>query len=125
MVTESPPVSPRVVAVILMIQKPRVTAGTFVATSCKKFGLRVIWPANFLQMRGLDRRREDFYTNMRVAHRLFRTGNIKVGQCFGSQFTFWRSRRNAAKKWLRRFDPASGFAGSGPLHAPAQRRDTA
>src|SRR5438046_932137 len=35
MVTESPPVSPSVVARILMIQKPSVTAGTLVSASCR------------------------------------------------------------------------------------------
>src|SRR5579863_10779211 len=34
MVTVSPPVSPRVVAAILMIQKPRMTSGTLLRDSC-------------------------------------------------------------------------------------------
>src|SRR5437868_9953859 len=36
MVTVSPPVSPSVVARILMIQKPSVTAGTLESASCRK-----------------------------------------------------------------------------------------
>src|SRR5438270_10516642 len=43
MVTVSPPVSPSVVARILMIQKPSVTAGTLESASCRKSLLVMQW----------------------------------------------------------------------------------
>src|SRR5690348_2685595 len=42
MVTLSPPVSPRVVARILMIQNPRVTAGTFVSAALASSFTRIL-----------------------------------------------------------------------------------
>ena len=42
MVTLSPPVSPKVVARILMIQKPSVTAGTLVAAASLSDGVEVM-----------------------------------------------------------------------------------
>jgi hypothetical protein len=57
MVTVSPPVSPSVVAAILMIQKTRVTSGTLLSVCCF-FGHSSIFPMSCFSTGRLDNDRE-------------------------------------------------------------------